>query len=190
MCKGDANGTEIAGHDPAELVAIFDALFFEQYRTRLEFGGDEPVYLPADDEVPFHRIRFAHGFFASALHELAHWCIAGERRRALVDYGYWYEPDGRDAARQAAFERVEARPQALEWILARACRTPFRISVDNLGSVPADIDGFRRDIVAAARGYCERGLPIRAARLYKVLAARYGGPAVPVPDDFRPELLR
>lgn len=184
------SGSGAVVHDPADLVAIFNALFFPRYRTRLEFGGDEPIYLPAHDTAECHRIRFAHGFFASALHEVAHWCIAGERRRTLVDYGYWYAPDGRTAAQQAAFENVEARPQALEWLFASACRAPFRISVDNLGGAPADIDGFRRNIVAAARDYCERGLPPRAARLYAALAAHYSGPAVPRTDRFRPELLR
>ena len=69
-----------------------------------------PIYLPADAAHPRHRIIFARGFYASALHEpeIAHWCIAGEQRRLLelitTDYGYWYEPDGRDAITQAAFE--------------------------------------------------------------------------------------
>lgn len=190
MGKSQVKGPGAEAHDPADLVAMFNALFLRRYRTRLEFGDDEPVYLPADTAVGFHRIRFAHGFFASALHEVAHWCIAGERRRSLVDYGYWYAPDGRTAEQQAAFERVEARPQALEWLFASACRAPFRVSVDNLGGASADIDGFRRNIVAAARDYCERGLPPRAARLYAALAARYRGPATPQPAHFRLESLR
>ena len=43
-----------------------------------------------------------------------HWCLAGTRRRQRVDYGYWYAPEGRDEAQQAAFFAVEAAPQALE----------------------------------------------------------------------------
>ncbi|MDI8993212.1 elongation factor P hydroxylase, partial [Salmonella enterica subsp. enterica serovar Anatum] len=42
------------------------------------------IYLPADAQVPYHRIVFAHGFYASALHEISHWCIAGKARRELV----------------------------------------------------------------------------------------------------------
>ncbi|PPS58814.1 hypothetical protein CRX72_23640 [Pantoea sp. BRM17] len=60
-------------------------------------GDDEPIYLPADAESPWHRVVFAHGFYASALHEISHWCIAGDARRQQVDFGYWYCPDGRDA---------------------------------------------------------------------------------------------
>ncbi|WP_417667272.1 elongation factor P hydroxylase, partial [Pseudidiomarina sp.] len=39
--------------------------------------------------------------------EMSHWCIAGEKRRQLEDYGYWYLPDGRDAQQQHAFEQAE-----------------------------------------------------------------------------------
>ncbi|MFW6346646.1 MAG: elongation factor P hydroxylase, partial [Halomonas sp.] len=101
-------------HRLEEIIALFDGLFAERYRTRLVRGGDEPLYLPADDETPFHRVIFARGFFTSALHEISHWCIAGARRRRLADYGYWYLPDGRDAAQQRDFEAVEVAPQALE----------------------------------------------------------------------------
>src|SRR5690606_39383874 len=52
-------------------------------------------YLPASEPDGLARVVFAHGFFASALHEIAHWCIAGDYRRTLHDYGYWYCPDGR-----------------------------------------------------------------------------------------------
>ncbi len=57
-------------HSYQDLIAIFNATFFEHYNTKLELGGDEPIYLPADDQIPHHRIIFAHGFFASALHEI------------------------------------------------------------------------------------------------------------------------
>ncbi|GAM69307.1 transporting ATPase [Vibrio sp. JCM 19236] len=26
------------------------------------------------------------------MHEIAHWCVAGPKRRLLEDFGYWYEP--------------------------------------------------------------------------------------------------
>ncbi|MGC6745047.1 elongation factor P hydroxylase [Escherichia coli] len=48
------------------------------FNTRLIKGDDEPIYLPADAEVPYNRIVFAHGFYASAIHEISHWCIAGK----------------------------------------------------------------------------------------------------------------
>ncbi len=84
-------------HEYQDLIAIFNDTFLETFNTKLELGGDEPIYLPADQEHPHHRIIFARGFYASALHEIAHWCVAGPERRLLEDFGYWYEPDGRTA---------------------------------------------------------------------------------------------
>ena len=79
-------------HDYRDLIRIFNSLFRESHGTVLVKGGDEPVYLPACDRFPHHRLVFAHGYFASALHESAHWCIAGAQRRLLEDFGYWYLP--------------------------------------------------------------------------------------------------
>ncbi|WP_205409117.1 elongation factor P hydroxylase, partial [Vibrio gazogenes] len=64
-------------HRYQDLINIFNQTFAERYQTHLVAGDDEPIYLPADDSVPYHRIIFAHGFYASALHEIAHWCVAG-----------------------------------------------------------------------------------------------------------------
>jgi hypothetical protein len=75
-------------HDIDDLIHLFDGVFADHYRTRLVRGEDEPIYLPANARQDHHRIVFAHGFFASALHEISHWCIAGEKRRQLEDYGY------------------------------------------------------------------------------------------------------
>ena len=103
----DSHGQEIltvgdelmnSTHNYEQLIEIFDSCFADDFNTRLIKGDDEPIYLPADDEVPYNRIIFAHGFYASGLHEISHWCIAGKARRELVDFGYWYCPDGRDAA--------------------------------------------------------------------------------------------
>lgn len=157
-----------------ELIALFNNLFRDAENTVLVRGDNEPVYLPADARNPHHRVIFAHGFFASALHEIAHWCIAGAARRQREDYGYWYAPDGRDAAQQRAFEQVEARPQALEWILARACNTRFRISVDNLSGTHTDPQPFRRAVMRALQGYCRHGIPPRARRLRDALCVFYG----------------
>ena len=83
--------------DAATLIELFDREFLATENTRLEGGGEEPVYLPADARCANHRIVFRHDYAASALHEVAHWCIAGSARRKLHDYGYWYAPDGRVA---------------------------------------------------------------------------------------------
>ncbi|WP_232505623.1 elongation factor P hydroxylase [Legionella clemsonensis] len=144
-----------------------------KYNTRLVKGGDEPLYLPADDATPYHAIFFAHGFFSSALHECAHWLIAGKKRRELIDYGYWYEPDGRTAEQQQIFQRVEAKPQALEWILSVAAGYRFRMSIDNLNGPALGVEEFKLAIYRQVTVYCETGLTPRAALLRKALCHFY-----------------
>lgn len=113
-----------------DLIALFNCLFLSQ-NVILVRGDDEPEYFAATKLQPA-RIVFAHGFFASALHELSHWCIAGQKRRKLNDFGYWYAPDGRSEAQQAAFEQVEIKPQALECLFTLSCLRHFQVSQDNL----------------------------------------------------------
>lgn len=60
----------------------------------------------------------------------------GKERRKLEDFGYWYEPDGRSEERQRDFEKVEVKPQALEWILATAAGFRYFASADNLNGNP------------------------------------------------------
>lgn len=112
------------------LIQLFNTLFTDQQVILVRSNG-EPEYFPAQDNEPA-RIEFAHGFFASALHELSHWCVAGDARRQLPDFGYWYAPDGRTEAQQQAFERVEIKPQALECLFTLACGRHFQVSQDNL----------------------------------------------------------
>ena len=151
-------------HRLDDVIALFDGLFHDTFATRLVRGGDEPLYLPADAETPYHRVILARGFYASALHEIAHWCIAGARRRQQEDYGYWYLPDGRDAVEQRNFESVEVAPQALELLFTRACGRDFHVSVDNLGGdVAVDRDTFRARVEVRAERYLTEGLPHRAA---------------------------
>lgn len=52
-------------HDYNNLISVFNTTFLESYNTELILGGDEPIYLPADDEHRHHRIIFARGYFAS-----------------------------------------------------------------------------------------------------------------------------
>jgi hypothetical protein len=161
-------------HRLEDVIALFDGLFQETFRTRLVRGGDEPLYLPADADTPFHRVIFARGFYASALHEISHWCIAGEARRQREDYGYWYLPDGRDAREQRDFEAVEVAPQALELLFSRACGLRFHISVDNLGGdVEVDREAFRARVEARAERYEREGLPRRAAAFRCALQVYY-----------------
>lgn len=156
-----------------DLIRIFDDCFFEAFNTRLVKGGEEPIYLPANQDCSFHAIHFAHGFFSSALHEIAHWLIAGESRRLLVDFGYWYAPDGRTPAQQKLFEQCEVKPQALEWILSQATGYPFRISLDNLNNQPVNPEPFKQAIFQQVEHYCTLGLPTRAIRLRHALCQFY-----------------
>lgn len=152
------------------LIELFNTVFAPQ-NTLLVRGDYEPEYFPATLEAPA-QIVFAHGFFASALHEISHWCIAGKRRRTLADYGYWYAADGRNEAQQHAFEQVEIKPQAVECLLTLACQRPFRVSQDNLF---ADFDTsqstFPQDVYKQAQHYIEQPatLPRDAQRLLAVL---------------------
>ena len=170
-------------HLVTDLARLFDDTF-QRENTRLLSHADawhvsglpfatEPVYLPADAACPFNRIVYAHGFFASALHEIAHWCVAGKERRRLVDYGYWYEPDNRNTEQQAEFERVEARPQALEMAFSRAARFPFRISVDNLSGIEVDRAGFEKRVTGRFETFVRNGFPPRAQRFINVLDRFY-----------------
>lgn len=170
-------------HDAADIVRLFAETFAATHRTRLVAGGEEPLYRPAAEPGGWHEIVFRHDYFQSALHEIAHWCVAGEARRQLVDYGYWYDPDGRSGARQAEFEQVEARPQAVEWVLTAACGKAFAVSVDNLDSTdPIDAGSLWRAVHHEAQRCLAGALPPRAERFVRRLAQAYRQPW-PLPAD-------
>jgi len=164
-------------HNPDQLIDIFNKLFIPSHNTRLDYSDDEPIYLPADENDNHNRVLFAHGFYASALHEISHWCIAGASRRKLVDFGYWYEPDGRSAEKQREFEQVEIKPQAIEWILTKSCGRKFNISTDNLDGDPAAIaagrEQFATNVVKQVKNYLQNGLPLRAGILKLALLDYY-----------------
>lgn len=164
-------------HQYQDLITIFNQTFFADYQTKLELGGEEPIYLPADEQTAYHRIIFARGFYASALHEIAHWCVAGPQRRLLEDFGYWYEPDGRSAKVQAEFERVEIRPQAYEWIFAQSAGFPFTVSCDNLnGDIEPDRLAFMHKVHQQVLVLLKQGLPLRVKRLSDALRQHYARP--------------
>ena len=165
-------------HRYQDLITLFDSTFYLSENTRLVKGDNEPVYLPANNTVDYHQIVFAHGYFASALHEIAHWCIAGFARRQLEDYGYWYCPDGRDANQQAEFEKVEVKPQAIEWAFSLACGKPFRVSTDNLNGAEPDREAFTAAVSQQLARYIRDGFPPRAATFINVLHEFYNTPAL------------
>lgn len=161
-------------HQLTDIIHIFNQCFEKEYNTRLVKGGDEPIYLPADEEYPYHRIYFARGFYSSALHEIAHWLVAGKERRKLEDFGYWYEPDGRSEAQQREFEKVEVKPQAIEWILATAANFRYFASADNLTGNAGDNSAFKQAVYEQVKHYALNGLPKRAEMLRQALSEFYG----------------
>lgn len=174
------------------IVTVFNGCFAaaDGLNTRLKGGFPEPYYRPAEQGVaPFHQVEFTRDYPASALHEVAHWCVAGHARRQLPDYGYWYAPDGRSAEQQSLFERVEIKPQALEWIFSRASGLPFRVSADNLDAGLGPSEAFKRDIWLQVRDYCDRGVNSRVERFAQALAAAFGQPDPLRADHYQLEAL-
>jgi len=156
-----------------DLVSLFNAHFLPSCNAELVGGAEEPIYLPADESNQYDRIIFKHDYVSSALHEIAHWCIAGDERRAKVDYGYWYEPDGRSAAQQALFEKVEFEPQALEWIFSMAAGIKFTVSADNLTGSLVDNQVFKRHVLDAVKSRLDGCLSDRMAGFTDALIKRY-----------------
>ncbi len=159
--------------DVARICRVFSGCFEERYRTRLVGGADEPFYAPGNrtkDEPAI--IYFRADYAASALHEVAHWCIAGSARRGQPDYGYWYAGD-RNALQQQVFEEMEARPQALEWIFSQCAGVDFRVSPDNFDREALDLPRFRQAVHGRVPSLLNR-LPMRAAKFCQQLIAETG----------------
>ena len=166
--------------DAHQVMRLFNQEFVESDRTELICGAAEPYYEPGS----LNRIYFRADYVRSALHEVAHWCVAGRRRRQLADYGYWYSPDGRDAKQQQAFFAVEARPQAVERYFCEAIGIAFSPSVDNVGA-QIELQQLRH-FEARIQEWCHQfaltGLPLRAARFVTVLRSTTSLSQDPVPD--------
>ena len=153
--------------DAHQLTRLFNSVFAVSDKTVLIGNAAEAYYQPGSP----HRIYFRFDYLRSALHEVAHWCVAGARRRRLPDYGYWYSPDGRNAEQQLAFFAVEARPQAIERCFCRAIGIPFAFSIDNVGAQiePQHLRRFEARIQERCDQFERAGLPPRAARFVTAL---------------------
>jgi elongation factor P hydroxylase len=154
----------------AAIAARFNARFAREAATVLVGGAAEPLYLPGSAHRPAI-IRYTRDHAQSALHEIAHWCLASPSRYARVDYGLWYLPPPRSPRDQARFYAAEVPVQALEMVLADACGLPFHFSVDNPG---VDDPAAEAEFAAAVRQSCEvlrrQGLGARAAAAHQALA--------------------
>lgn len=118
-------------HSADDLITLFFQCFAKDYRCILVPGAEQPLYLPASTESLHHQIFFTRDYFASALHEVSHWCLAGDSRRKRKDYGYWYTPEPRTLEEQLAFFQAEIKPQATEWLFSACAGSKFRVSIDN-----------------------------------------------------------
>ena len=156
-----------------EIAACFNGAFYQAHATQMRGGASEPLYLPAGNGEPA-RLCYREDFAASALHEAAHWCIAGRRRRTLVDFGYDYEPPPRSEAAQQQFFALELRTQALESLFAGAAGVAFRPSADNLqAELSSFIDQLRAALPGMSRWVCESEDP-RARQFISALEAWRG----------------
>jgi elongation factor P hydroxylase len=171
-------------HNYQDIIDLFNQCFFEKYNTLLIKGDGEPIYLPANGSRPHNTLYFAHGFFASALHEASHWLIAGAKRRELEDFGYWYAPDGRNREQQQLFQTVEVKPQAMEWILSMAANFRFNVSLDNLNGAESETNTFKLAVYNQVKAYCLQGLPSRAAAFRRALCDFYHTPSELKIEDF------
>lgn len=151
----------------SQVSELFNDCFSRSYDVGLFGGAVEPLYEPGRSGE-LSRIWFREDYVSSALHEVAHWLIAGPERRRYQDYGYWYEGQ-RDVDAQRRFEAAEARPQALEWILSESAGIDFRVSCDNFNEATLSLDNFRRAVRKEVWAWLHRGLTRRAAAFQQEL---------------------
>lgn len=154
--------------------AVFNELFSEH--TILEYAATEPLYRVARRAEEKNILYSREEIISSALHEIAHWCIAGKERRLKDDFGYWYLPDGRTKEEQDAFFSVEEKPQALEWIFSLACKHEFHFSVDNLDGESEASEAFKEAVQSRYLDYFEKGLPKDAKKLYDAFSIEFANP--------------
>lgn len=73
--------------DESETLSIVSDLFSKEFEvsfsTKLIGGADEPLYLPKNRPGGFSLLKFRSDFVSSALHEISHWCIAGDRKSVV-----------------------------------------------------------------------------------------------------------
>ncbi len=98
-------------------------------------GAEEPFYAAPRANVSA-TIHFRSNYPRSLLHEVSHYCLAGDQRRNIDDFGYWYSPCGRTIEEQQRFEFVEARPQGLEKAMCEIIGVKFSPSIDDFSGRP------------------------------------------------------
>jgi elongation factor P hydroxylase len=156
----------------ARIAAVFNRQFANSHRTVMVGGSVEPLYLPMHGIEPA-LIAFTRDYPASALHEAAHWCLAGPSRLQRRDYGYWYVPGPREPEQRHAFFVAELDVQALEAEFARVAGVKFVVSADDFEASAHELEAFAQRVYLRSATY-RRHLPGRAARMRAALAAEFG----------------
>ncbi|MBT5872779.1 MAG: diaminobutyrate-2-oxoglutarate aminotransferase [Candidatus Latescibacteria bacterium] len=154
--------------DLQTFTCILNKHFLHRYGTILTGGHEEPFYRARSNDLSAN-IQFTRDYIRSAMHELAHWCLAGKKRRLQDDFGYWYLEDGRTQIQQEAFFKVEVKPQAIEWAFATVCDVPFEVSVDNLENHVSGSLIFQDMVHLQISEYLDSGYPRRAQEILALL---------------------
>jgi len=154
-------------------VNVLNDQYLDQYNTKLMGGFDEPFYKAANEGKPAE-IQFSHDYIRSALHELAHWCVAGVERRKIDDYGYWYAADGRNQEQQNEFFKLEVKPQTIEWAFSIVCGVKFEASVDNLNNQVRGVILFQINLKTQLEQYITNGFPKRAQEIIDLICFHMG----------------
>lgn len=181
QARADSRG----GFVSVDLERLFEQCFGQTFCTQLCGGAPEPFYQAASDENgnTAAKIFYRADYFRSAMHEVAHWCVAGEARRKQDDYGYWYSPDGRNAEQQHEFEQLEVLPQAWELTFCAAANHPFDVSVDNLDGGAENLRAFQQAVqIKARRLLAQHSVNHRGVRWGRALAQHYRGVEVLLPE--------
>lgn len=151
------------------LAAVFNQCFGETYQVRCIGGFVEPEYLPVQLPDGLAELRYTQDYPASALHEIAHWCIAGEGRLARADFGYGYLAPPRDSATQQRFFALELKVQTLEAWFALGTGVRFVASADNFECSDAALKSFAQQISERLQNLTQEGLPQRAQQFADAL---------------------
>ena len=159
--------------DQAQRIAVLFDATFAAHRTVMRGGGTEPLYRPGRGDAPA-LVVYTRDYPASALHEAAHWCLAGARRRQLTDYGYWYVPGPRDSAQRRAFFAAECEVQALEAVFANAAGVAFVVSADDFTAPHAELEEFARRVARRTAELATARLPPRAQQFRAALQRHLG----------------
>lgn len=153
-----------------QLAVVFNRRFGAAYNVRCLGGFEEPEYRPPQSNDVPAQLRYTRNYPASVLHEIAHWCIAGRHRLALVDFGYTYKPPPRTAEQQQRFFALELKVQCLEAWFALGTGVRFVASADNLDCDAAELDRFTSNIAQRLAGCSETQLPYRAQAFTQALS--------------------